>query len=485
MSIHYSSNSFAPCAVCHKERPQHMRPFSLRYTERHRDLLGMPSSSTTEHSFTFTIPICGKCYTRLANQERFYCWRNWVGWGAIGMVFLVAGILKVFNLEPSQLGIGRLLDFVFGSLSLVAIGALLLWLIEAMFIRDRVSGNVARWLTKYADPNPFLSMPQFIQEERLLSGAAGVEELIKDLPNHRPQTIKALGVSKAPQAFDALAQTFQFRPDPNVLDALLASGDQRTAGVLLEVLKKPYGQTAEFRTKALEALKTLGVSNEQIAESIVVSVRSGVADSHVVSELVELGDPRTVETLLDALKRPTNRNPAFKVEAIAKLASVGRGDSQVTNALVNVLHDQDCTVRAAAATALGELGDQSITAILVESLQDKSPGVRKNATEALHKLYPTNDLISRLFRSQERAILIGGIVIASTVPLLCGLLWFALRLDSQLSSSDLPAILGLLSLTTIPIGVGVRNLLVNSKRRYQQFREKWMQGVQAQPDTQA
>lgn len=483
--VHYSYNKATPCALCHKNRPQYTRPFILEYTERHRGLLGMPSSSTTEYSYTFTIPLCADCHKRILNHERFHRWRNWIGWGALGVVLLLTAAANFLDRPALETAAGQFLNILFLIVALIPIGALVHALFIGSLTTGRLQSRVARWLTKYADPNPFLSMPQFIQESRLLSGEAGVEELIKDLPIHRPQTIKALGASKDPRAFDALVQTFQFRFDPNVVDALLASSDQRTADVLLEVLKKPYSQSAEFRAKVLAALKTFGVSAERTAESVVASARSGVAGPEVVGELVELGDPQIVKTLLDALKRASTSNPAFKVEAISKLATLGRGNPQVTSAIVDVLQDKDRTVRAAAATALGELGAQSATEALVASLQDDSPRVRRNTTEALHKLHPKNDTIASLYSSQKRAILTGNILVIATFPSFCYLLSFAVSLESQLPSKDLPALLGFLSLSVIPVGIVVRNLLIDRKKRYQRFREQWLRSAEAQSHTSA
>lgn len=130
--------------------------------------------------------------------------------------------------------------------------------------------------------------------------------------------------------------------------AIVAIGDVRDAG-LLPVLHR-----------------ALSDSNLEVRES--------------TSRVLQwMGDSTSLEPLRKALRDPEGIIRSHAAEALARIG----GASQL-QALEQVLrNDEDPTVRALTASALGQIGDPAVVPPLVAALDDASVPVRSRAAEAL------------------------------------------------------------------------------------------------------
>lgn len=124
------------------------------------------------------------------------------------------------------------------------------------------------------------------------------------------------------------------------------------------------------------------------------------------------GDPRGVEAFLDFLK---NSSSMVREEGAAALGKIGHrsaaealiqvindesffvrlsavislgkvGDSGATEPLTQCLKDEDKDIREAASSALGIVGDARAVESLIQTLKDESPRVRYHAADSLGKL---------------------------------------------------------------------------------------------------
>jgi HEAT repeat protein len=98
--------------------------------------------------------------------------------------------------------------------------------------------------------------------------------------------------------------------------------------------------------------------------------------------LGKLGDPRAVEPLVRAVGRGwSEAERRAAVQALGKL-----GDPRALEPLIQALGDKESRVRRAAAVALGMLGDPRAVEPLIRALGDVDSDVRRTAAEALVRL---------------------------------------------------------------------------------------------------
>ena len=140
-----------------------------------------------------------------------------------------------------------------------------------------------------------------------------------------------------------------------------------------------------------------------------------IADAvEVVSGTREMGSKAAVEPTqkVSQPQQESELDEKFRVsrnrcEAVRQLGEAG---TKSIPALVELLKDQDCDVRATAATALGQIGPaaQSAMPILSEALNDQYSDVRSNAAAALVQIGPhektTIPAITRLLRDKDESV---------------------------------------------------------------------------------
>lgn len=99
------------------------------------------------------------------------------------------------------------------------------------------------------------------------------------------------------------------------------------------------------------------------------------------SALGKMGDKRTVEPLIEALRDSFSD---VRYHAAGALGEIG--DSRAVEPLIEALGDEDYEVRGNAALALGKIEDKRAVEPFIKVLKDKDRGVRMRATEALDQL---------------------------------------------------------------------------------------------------
>ena len=100
--------------------------------------------------------------------------------------------------------------------------------------------------------------------------------------------------------------------------------------------------------------------------------------------LGEIGDPRAVDPLINALDREEDYSIGVRWDVIEALGKLG--DTRALEPLTALLRDKADDTRLHAARALGKIGDPSAVDPLITALKDKYGKVRRAATAALKKL---------------------------------------------------------------------------------------------------
>jgi HEAT repeat protein len=109
--------------------------------------------------------------------------------------------------------------------------------------------------------------------------------------------------------------------------------------------------------------------------------------------LGRIGGPRTVETLILALK---DKNTDIRIAAAQSLGKIGTGEA--VESLKHALGDTSKEVRWKAIHALAFLGNISAVEPLLEALRNKDPEVRRGAAESLGYLGSYNKTAERMIR---------------------------------------------------------------------------------------
>jgi HEAT repeat protein len=104
----------------------------------------------------------------------------------------------------------------------------------------------------------------------------------------------------------------------------------------------------------------------------------GAAAAHALGQI---GDPRTVEPLIGALKDPNDVLRRHAADALGQI-----GDPRAVEPLIIFLQDNDKYVRCAAAWALGQIGDPRAVEPLIGALKDPNDVLRDASAEALGKI---------------------------------------------------------------------------------------------------
>jgi HEAT repeat protein len=99
------------------------------------------------------------------------------------------------------------------------------------------------------------------------------------------------------------------------------------------------------------------------------------------SSLIQIGDPNSVEPLIEMLE---NRNEQIRLYAAYALG--GLNDTRAVLPLIDILDDPSSSIRGVAAHSLGEIGSRAATNQLIALLADPSKNVRLTAVYALGKL---------------------------------------------------------------------------------------------------
>ncbi len=210
----------------------------------------------------------------------------------------------------------------------------------------------------------------------------------------RAAAAAALGGRRTEAGKDALLRALPAESHPKARRAVVrALGEQRGDDRVAAALARALDGDATWLVEG-EAARSLGATRAPSAfaslEAALPRARQqpGHMDavlSGVLEGLGKLRDDRALPLLLRHLRRDVGS--FARRAAVAALAEAGRGKREVTLALEDLLDDADFRVKAAAASALGELGDDHAAGALsrCESL-DGDGRVRRACREALRAI---------------------------------------------------------------------------------------------------
>ena len=250
-----------------------------------------------------------------------------------------------------------------------------------------------------------------------------VEGLLKAL-NHKDEGVradaaKALGDIEDVKAVEALIQALKDEVDSVRYEAAVAlerlgwkPGDDTEKARYL-IAKREWGDLAglggsavesliqvlkdedrDVRTGAAEALRKIG---EPAVDPLIKALKDENSDAlvrEVAAEcLGEIGDARAVEPLIQALKHKDAASAVFVIKEDGALVPSGgsaKGLSLIgepaVEPLIQALKDENPSLRASAALALGVTRDARAVEPLIQALKDEDENVLWNANMALRSI---------------------------------------------------------------------------------------------------
>ncbi len=145
-----------------------------------------------------------------------------------------------------------------------------------------------------------------------------------------------------------------------------------------------YKKNSQVRGNAARVLGEIG--DPRAVEPLIDALMEGVVDDLAASALGEIGDPRAVETLLTLLE---HESAGMRGAAASALGEIG--DPRAVDPLINALGSEDYAigVRWHVIDALGKLGDTRAVEPLTALLRDKADDTRLHAARALGKIGDT------------------------------------------------------------------------------------------------
>lgn len=181
---------------------------------------------------------------------------------------------------------------------------------------------------------------------------------------------------------------------PALLSAANATGDPRPlidvlAGIgapAVDLLIRATREGADrVRSAAVGALARIGEpALHPLIDELDRDLGLGLRNERAAQALGEMGDPRAVEPLSEALRTAYRTNRLFRRELIKALGQIG--SDAALPAFRLALRDDDADLRRAAVDALAKYGRAEATSLLRGALQDADPGVRAQAARALGRL---------------------------------------------------------------------------------------------------
>lgn len=217
-----------------------------------------------------------------------------------------------------------------------------------------------------------------LNEPRAIQPLTQSGNLSPDLVRATADALLDLGPRAIPALLPALNTP---QPPQAAIDVLAAMGEPAVEPLLQATREGPDPiRSAAARALARIGEPALGPLIEELGRSLGLSRRNEMA----ARALGQMGDPRAVEPLGQALRTADRTNRLFRRELIAALGQIG--SDQALPAFRLALRDEDPDLRQAAVRALAEYGRTQAAALLRDALQDADPGVRAAAARALGRL---------------------------------------------------------------------------------------------------
>ena len=201
------------------------------------------------------------------------------------------------------------------------------------------------------------------------------------------RSIEALGAIGGPRAVELLVDDLMYpsagmrKTAAEALDRLAWSPSSDEAAAAYWAAKRDVGKCASFGPAAVAPL----------------ALAAGDGDRHTredaVAALGEIGDPRAVGPLIEALKEP--KRYEYHDVPVAAVKALGLIGAPAVPPLIEALKDRNTYLRRGVAGALGTIGDPRAVEPLIAALDDGSPqlsSVRTTIIEALSAIGDPRDV---------------------------------------------------------------------------------------------
>ncbi len=234
----------------------------------------------------------------------------------------------------------------------------------------------------------------------------GLAKLLHDVyPDVRNSAAKALGQIGTP-AVPELVKALKYRDAGVRTRAAMALGQagpdvKEAVPALIEALKEKH---VDVRVAAVDALGEMGAEGKEAAPQLARLFHdpSMRVREHVRLALAAIGSA-AVEPLCDALGE---ENAKGRLDAIKTITLFGPAAKRAVTALRHVMKDEDYSVRAAAAEALGKMELDGAAGVpeLLNALNDKRLEVQREAVTALVLLTSAGvpDLLSKVREADRK-----------------------------------------------------------------------------------
>ncbi|MFH1073626.1 MAG: HEAT repeat domain-containing protein, partial [Candidatus Firestonebacteria bacterium] len=165
----------------------------------------------------------------------------------------------------------------------------------------------------------------------------------------------------------------------------------RSAKAMPELVKLLADNEQGVQFAAKNTIEKIGMLSKTASKLLILFIddENLHISTAVQNSLIRIGQ-KAIQPLLDTLKEGNNKIKAKVANILGKIGGEKGSPlmKETAIALINVIKNEDAKVRAAAATALGNIGieyKESIMA-LTESLRDKDDEVRLEAVDSLGKI---------------------------------------------------------------------------------------------------
>ncbi|MBD3674634.1 MAG: HEAT repeat domain-containing protein [Planctomycetaceae bacterium] len=212
-----------------------------------------------------------------------------------------------------------------------------------------------------------------------------LKELIDSLTDPNPEVKKRcamalgeIGDKRAAPALSKLLQNSQTELKITAAESLGRIGDERAVPYLIEMC---HDEDEAVILKALGALRKIKDPGSIEPITQLLHHESSRVRQRAIDVLGQVGDAIVAEQLEQLLRN--DRSEDVRAAAAKALGEIG--DPGSVDRLIDALHDA-FTVKCRAIVALGEIGEESALAPLLAMLKDPAPEVRYHATQALAQM---------------------------------------------------------------------------------------------------
>ncbi len=248
-----------------------------------------------------------------------------------------------------------------------------------------------RWRKKRSQKKRSQKKPQKVQGQDigLLRLAAQLDASTESWEQTRLlKTITALGAKGEVPAVISSLESSDANQVRAALEAVAVLGDHAAAPALRRLLSSSDDHIRGAAARATGLLQDVEVV--PLLEQMLKGDPDGTARGRAATALGRIGDPRVVDSLIQALDPKFEKDGTTRGRAATALGKIG--DPRAVDALIRTLDpdfEKNGIIRGSAATALGQIGDPRAAAALIRTLDpdfEKREDTRGSAEAALDRL---------------------------------------------------------------------------------------------------